>query len=73
MEDRCVCCGEIIPEGRQVCPKCERGEEEMSGRIDHTKSCEDENTEYITFYDGLRLVFNYGEYIGWYLCNEVGG
>ena len=19
----CVCCGEIIPEGRQVCPKCE--------------------------------------------------
>ena len=23
--DRCVCCGEIIPEGRQVCPKCEGG------------------------------------------------
>ena len=22
MEDRCVCCGEIIPEGVQVCPKC---------------------------------------------------
>lgn len=21
-EDRCVCCGEIIPEGRQVCPSC---------------------------------------------------
>ena len=21
--DRCVCCGDIIPEGRQVCPKCE--------------------------------------------------
>ena len=20
--DRCVCCGEIIPEGRQVCPGC---------------------------------------------------
>lgn len=20
----CVCCGELIPEGRQVCPKCER-------------------------------------------------
>ena len=19
----CVCCGEIIPEGRQICPKCE--------------------------------------------------
>lgn len=24
MEDRCVCCGEIIPEGRQVCPICEK-------------------------------------------------
>ena len=21
--NRCVCCGEIIPEGRQVCSKCE--------------------------------------------------
>lgn len=23
MEERCICCGEIIPEGRQVCPVCE--------------------------------------------------
>lgn len=23
--DRCVCCGEIVPEGRQVCPSCETG------------------------------------------------
>ena len=23
MENTCVCCGEIIPEGRQVCPSCE--------------------------------------------------
>lgn len=23
MEDRCVMCGEIIPEGRMVCPVCE--------------------------------------------------
>lgn len=23
MDNRCVCCGEIIPEGRQVCPGCE--------------------------------------------------
>lgn len=23
--NRCVCCGEIIPEGRQVCPICEGG------------------------------------------------
>jgi hypothetical protein len=24
-DNRCVCCGEIIPEGRQVCPSCEKG------------------------------------------------
>ena len=23
MTDRCVCCGRIIPEGRQVCPICD--------------------------------------------------
>ena len=26
MEERCIICGSIIPEGRQVCPLCERGE-----------------------------------------------
>lgn len=25
--DRCVCCGAIIPEGRQVCPACEGGKQ----------------------------------------------
>nr|DAF65870.1 MAG TPA: PROTEIN/RNA Complex, archaeal, ribosomal, 50S, protein.0A [Caudoviricetes sp.] len=24
MPDRCVCCGAIVPEGRQGCPICER-------------------------------------------------
>lgn len=23
MEDRCVCCGEVIPEGRMICLQCE--------------------------------------------------
>lgn len=23
MENKCVCCGAVIPEGRQVCPNCE--------------------------------------------------
>lgn len=22
--ERCVCCGEIIPEGQQTCPNCEK-------------------------------------------------
>ena len=25
LENRCVCCGEYVPEGRQVCPNCEEG------------------------------------------------
>lgn len=25
MENTCVCCGAIIPEGRMVCPICEAG------------------------------------------------
>lgn len=24
-ENTCVCCGEVIPEGRQICYKCEKG------------------------------------------------
>lgn len=24
MPEKCVCCGAVIPEGRQVCPDCER-------------------------------------------------
>ena len=29
MEDRCISCGAIIPEGRQVCESCEKGETEL--------------------------------------------
>ena len=32
--DRCVCCGEIIPEGRQVCPQCEDGVEKDGEQAD---------------------------------------
>ena len=33
MENRCVCCGEIIPEGRQVCIRCEREAEDEDYKI----------------------------------------
>ena len=29
MTDRCVCCGEIIPEGRLVCPSCDGGKKKV--------------------------------------------
>lgn len=28
MENTCICCGAIIPEGRMVCPICEAGGEQ---------------------------------------------
>lgn len=31
-EERCVCCGAVIPEGRQVCPRCEEGSKRNSDR-----------------------------------------
>lgn len=31
-EERCVCCGEIIPEGRQVCPNCENKAKENDSK-----------------------------------------
>lgn len=30
--DRCVCCGEVVPEGRMVCPVCEAGHWPEKGR-----------------------------------------
>lgn len=38
--------------------------------LEATTSCEDPNTEYITFPDGLRLIFREGEYAGWYVCGQ---
>ena len=35
MNERCVCCGAIIPEGRQVCPSCE----ETHGKITKIETC----------------------------------
>lgn len=41
-EDRCVCCGEIIPEGSWVCPKCAKGVYKTTcedcGRVVYTRS-----------------------------------
>lgn len=32
-DNRCVCCGAIIPEGRQVCYKCQRGKFKRFGAL----------------------------------------
>ena len=38
-------------------------------KVDITQA--DERKIYITFPDGLRLVIEDGEYVGWYYCGEV--
>lgn len=56
MEDRCICCGEIIPEGRQVCSTCQEGGSRMmkngSGAVVPTeeaamRNIEKENHRYV--------------------------
>lgn len=42
MENRCVCCGEIIPEGRMVCHMCEGKTNE---RLEINKVMENEKTK----------------------------
>ena len=32
-ENTCVCCGEITPEGRQICMQCEMNMEEKSNYV----------------------------------------
>ncbi len=38
MEDRCIMCGEVIPEGRMVCPSCEKNalNQELDEEIETT-------------------------------------
>lgn len=42
MENRCVCCGEIIPEGRMVCPLCQEKPNERL-KVGDTIKCHDED------------------------------
>lgn len=40
MENRCIACGDILPEGRMVCINCERRSEEPESVSDRkTKKC----------------------------------
>ena len=53
-EERCVCCGAVIPDGRQVCPLCsekvkeerenrkprERHPKRRKNRVNYSKRCD---------------------------------
>lgn len=67
MEDKCVCCGEVIPEGRQVCPQCEtkaRKEDDYMTRseiLDTAKKTvsEDRNKQYGEPEDNFQKIADY--------------
>jgi len=50
MDDKCVCCGEYVPEGRQVCSSCETNCNDFIGTLDkvkvHQELCKMLNTVY---------------------------
>lgn len=39
MDNKCVCCNTIIPEGRQVCPNCENGSEIIQNKKKYIRDC----------------------------------
>ncbi len=43
MSEHCVCCGEVIPEGRQVCPICEEQAKKRHIPLDKFDDEEDED------------------------------
>lgn len=40
--NRCLCCNEIIPEGRMICPLCERAQIKMGMILQSLKATEKE-------------------------------
>nr|DAJ83575.1 MAG TPA: alpha-aminoadipate carrier protein [Caudoviricetes sp.] len=65
--DRCVCCGEIVPEGRMVCPQCEfelQSEPDVGAVLDIEDKIDENWVKFylahpVTFCElwGLRLTF----------------
>ena len=41
-EERCICCGEIVPEGRQVCWSCEHSMTKVGAILQSRNATEEE-------------------------------
>lgn len=48
-EERCVCCGEVIPEGRQVCLSCEYSITKVGAILQSRNATEEEVTKAYIF------------------------
>ena len=69
--DRCVCCGKIIPEGRQVCFICDKEKPKKQTNYDRIRNMSVEEMAEFIFgvydYEDKSLVFNKTEY-GKHIC-----
>lgn len=60
-ENRCICCGAVIPEGMQVCPECREEQEKKITRIHPAHTSERRGGRrknaicFITFYRNLQI------------------
>ena len=63
MEDRCVICGEIVPEGTHVCKKCQNKCDEMLPKM-VKQAKKDKLDWYMIFVWGIILLFSIGVLYG---------
>ena len=61
--NRCVVCGEIIPEGRQVCPICESGVRIKADPVNRPAHYTDGKIEVIEYIEDKKLGFCLGNAI----------
>lgn len=61
--NRCVVCGEIIPEGRQACPICERVELDKTDPVNRPAHYTDGKIEVIEYIEDKKLGFCLGNAI----------
>lgn len=62
MDNTCICCGRIIPEGRQICPSCEN-------RRDVHRQTNRDKLLHTAEYDTLcRMNTRLRLYNGWHPC-----
>ena len=71
MDNRCVCCGEIIPEGRQVCPNCNASVGTHTVDSCESKNAKDIRKNCVTNYDRIRnmSVDELATLLGYSSCN----
>ena len=59
MDEKCVVCGDIVPEGVRVCPKCYWDKSKIKTNFDRVKALSPEM--FVKLFPGKCLIAIYGE------------